>query len=416
MLQDVNTSRQGARPREVPQEKETHKHLKRPITPLFSLSNVVTFEGLVDQVLLCLSEQLDQRFVATGETFDFGEWLQYFAFDVMGTMSFSRRYGFLEKGHDVGGMLDAIFAFMETAAPIYKNQVVHRLRKTPGMAILGVVTKAIRDRLSETVDAKNSRNVNPEKKDFLAHFLEIQKVHPDLQPWASTAWTFSNVIAGSDSVGTLIGTVMWQSSEPGCCALQDENFGERLIILRFTDNILQYPEQLEKLGEELKAANISFPYPKWEEVRDLPYLDACVQEGARIHPPFALPLERIVPAGGVIVLGTSLPEGTLVGGNPNVVNRNEPIFGPRPEEWNPERWLCGGEGHKKKLEQSMLTFGAGRRVCLGKYIGIFEVKKLIPFLILNYDIDIFDPKALTVENGFFVKQRGFLCTIKRRAL
>ena len=31
-------------------------------------------------------------------------------------------------------------------------------------------------------------------------------------------------------------------------------------------------------------------------------------------------------------------------------------------------------------------FGAGRRVCLGKHLGIFEVKKLIPYLITTYDV------------------------------
>lgn len=116
-----------------------------------------------------------------------------------------------------------------------------------------------------------------------------------------------------------------------------------------------HPETLKKLRQELEDANLSRPYPKWKEVRDLPYLDVCVQEGARIHPPFALPLERIVPAGGIDLLGRYLPEGTLVGGNPYVVNRHESLFGPRPEEWDPERWLRDGESHKKKLERSILT-------------------------------------------------------------
>jgi hypothetical protein len=100
------------------QDEQMHKRIKSPIAPLFSLSNVVQFESLVEEVLECLSQQFDKRFVETGETFDMCEWLQFFAFDVMGTMSFSKRYGFLEEGHDVNGMLDAIFQFMKTAAPV----------------------------------------------------------------------------------------------------------------------------------------------------------------------------------------------------------------------------------------------------------------------------------------------------------
>ncbi|KAL7952201.1 cytochrome P450 CYP4/CYP19/CYP26 subfamily protein [Trichoderma compactum] len=375
------------------QDEQMHKRLKSPIAPLFSLSNTVTFEGLVDDVLACLSEQLDKHFVDTTEILDFGKWVQYFAFDVMGTMSFSKRYGFLDQGRDDEGMLDAIFNYMKTAAPMtqipwldpwfYKNKIVHSFRRTPGMSILGVVSKAIRERLDSNDDAGTQAS----GKDFLSRFLEIHRANPDLPPWASTAWTFSNVIAGSDSVGSVMRTVLY--------------------------NLVTHPDTLQALQRELDAANLSRPYPKWNEVRDLEYLDACVQEAVRIHPPFALPFERVVPVGGVNVMGKYLPEGVFVGGNPYVVNRHKPTFGENVEDWSPERWL-GGEGHKKKLEQSILTFGAGRRVCLGKYIGLFEVKKLIPFLILNYEIQVIDPKALTVENGFFFKQEGFNCRIKKR--
>jgi hypothetical protein len=100
-------------------DEQLHKKLKGPIALLFSLSNVVNFEGVIDEGLLRLSEQLDRRFVATGlKKLDFGAWLQYFAFDAMGTMTFSRQYGFVEQGYDIRGMLDAVYGFMKTLAPV----------------------------------------------------------------------------------------------------------------------------------------------------------------------------------------------------------------------------------------------------------------------------------------------------------
>ncbi|RAQ55733.1 cytochrome P450 [Aspergillus flavus] len=178
------------------------------------------------------------------------------------------------------------------------------------------------------------------------------------------------------------------------------------------NNLLTHPATLQALSSELITANLTLPYPKWNEVCDLPYLDACIQEAVRLHPPFALVLGRVVPAGGVTVLNHYLPEGTLVGGNPYVVNRHAETFGPDVEEWRPESWL-EGEG-RKRLEQSVPTFDAGRRVCLGKYIGILELKRLVPFLVLKYDMKIIDPERFSVENGFFFKQRGFYCNITRR--
>lgn len=82
------------------------------------MSNVLRLEPFVDRVLEVLFQQLDARFVEPEKTCDFADWLQYFAFDVMGTLTFSRRYGFLEKGIDVNDMLAAIWNFMSNAAPV----------------------------------------------------------------------------------------------------------------------------------------------------------------------------------------------------------------------------------------------------------------------------------------------------------
>lgn len=115
------------------------------------------------------------------------------------------------------------------------------------------------------------------------------------------------------------------------------------------------PDTLEKLYEELSGAGVTMPYPTWAEVCNLPYLDACVQEGIRLHPPFSFHFERVVPRGGIEVLGKFLPEGTVVGGNPWVTNRHEGTFGANPDAWNPERWLTGGDADRRKLEQMLLT-------------------------------------------------------------
>ena len=64
-------------------------------------------------------------------------------------------------------------------------------------------------------------------------------------------------------------------------------------------NLLARPESLKKLMEEFsdsdRKSQLTRPYPKWNEVKDLPYLDACVNEAVRLHPPFVLPLERYNP-------------------------------------------------------------------------------------------------------------------------
>ena len=99
-------------------DEHLHKQLRSPIASLYSMTNVLALEPFVDKTLSVLFEQLDSRFVKTQCEFDLGDWLQYFAFEVRGTLSFSKQYGFLEHGCDTNGLLESIWAFMKRVAPV----------------------------------------------------------------------------------------------------------------------------------------------------------------------------------------------------------------------------------------------------------------------------------------------------------
>lgn len=109
-------------------DEHLHKILKSPVAPLFSLSNILTLEPHVDKTLQVLVEQWDSRFLDSQVTFDLANWLSYFAFDVMGTLTFSKRYGFLEEGRDVDGMINTIWMFLKAAAPVGHLFSSHELR------------------------------------------------------------------------------------------------------------------------------------------------------------------------------------------------------------------------------------------------------------------------------------------------
>ncbi len=100
------------------QDEQLHKVLKNPVAPIYSLSNVITFESFVDEVSEILFRQLDESFAGSLMTFDLGDWLHYYSFDVMGSLSFSKRYGFLEAGKDVNGLIEAVWGFWKVIAPV----------------------------------------------------------------------------------------------------------------------------------------------------------------------------------------------------------------------------------------------------------------------------------------------------------
>ena len=175
--------------------------------------------------------------------------------------------------------------------------------------------------------------------------------------------------------------------------------------------LLRHPSTLAKLANELSSARasdrLSLPIPTWSETQHLPYLSAVIKEGLRMHPALGLPMERVVPASGLQLDNTFIPPGTIVGINPWILHRDTRIFGSDAEEWNPDRWLQGGTEHVKRMDQHILTFGAGKRTCLGKNIAMLEIHKLVPALLMRYDIRLAEPaKDWRIRNSWIVRQEG----------
>ena len=100
------------------QDENLHKTLKTPVASLYSLTNLVKFEPFIDEEIGMLFEQLDKRFERAQETFDLADWMQYFAYEVMGTMTFSKRYGFIEQGNDNNGLLKVVWDFFLAVGPV----------------------------------------------------------------------------------------------------------------------------------------------------------------------------------------------------------------------------------------------------------------------------------------------------------
>jgi hypothetical protein len=72
------------------------------------MSTLVQFEPLVDSTIKAFLQQMDERYVdkqGPEGVCDFGAWLQFFAFDVIGELTFSKRLGFVDEGRDVDGII-----------------------------------------------------------------------------------------------------------------------------------------------------------------------------------------------------------------------------------------------------------------------------------------------------------------------
>ncbi len=87
-----------------------HKNLKRPVAQLFSMTNMKNYEIYTDE---CTRIFIDTMRELQGQPVDLGAWIQWYAFDVIASITFQRRFGFLENRYDVDHMIaDLDFAFL----------------------------------------------------------------------------------------------------------------------------------------------------------------------------------------------------------------------------------------------------------------------------------------------------------------
>lgn len=156
-------------------------------------------------------------------------------------------------------------------------------------------------------------------------------------------------------------------------------------------NLLRHPEDMKTLMEELWAQKEKGIFDNeeglvnWDDVRELPFLSAVIKETLRCHPAAGLTLERIVPAGGVTICGRFIPAGTIVGCNAWTVHRDS-LFGERTDEFRPQRWLDASVEQRRLMENSVFSFGAGARTCIGKNISLLEIYKLVPAVLLRFEV------------------------------
>lgn len=399
-----------------------HARYRRCVNNAFAMTSLVSYEPLVDGTIKVFLAQTEKLFCSTGTVCNFSRWLQFYAFDVIGEITWSRRLGFVEKNEDVDGIVAFLARFLAYAGPIGQMPILDLLlEKNPLMLYLqrlGLsksvfpVTKFAQDRsaerraemavikekglsaLQDAAEGKSNRGV-----DLLSKFTQAQHDHPDFMTDKQVLTScVSMVFAGSETTAITLSAVFFY----------------------LLQNPVPYRKLMAELDEAVQTGAIDFKdgagTVSWATSQKLPYLDAIIQETFRLHPAAGLLLERIVPPQGVEIVGERIPGGTIVGCNAWVLHRRPEIFGQDVDTYRPERWLEASPQQLQRMKATMFQFGAGARTCIGKNISLLEVYKLVPSFLLRYEIQIEDPqRPWRTYNSWFVRQEDFNVRFKPRA-
>lgn len=102
-----------------------------------------------------------------------------------------------------------------------------------------------------------------------------------------------------------------------------------------------------------------------QQVKRLPYLDACINEALRLHSTSALGLPRVVPEGGLTVSGRYFSPGTVLSVPSYSIHRDKAIWGDDVDVFRPERWF---ERSQADIQKTFNPFSFGPRYV--KYLSI----------------------------------------------
>jgi cytochrome P450 len=140
-----------------------------------------------------------------------------------------------------------------------------------------------------------------------------------------------------------------------------------------------HPETLQLAKDEIETHVVDLHSPTMDEMDKLHYLKACIQETMRLKPVGPqLPLQanRDTTVGDVLVL-----KGTVVINLLRSDNMREDLVD-HANEFRPERWL---QEHNPAKRIS-IPFGAGPRICPGRYLALLEMKIAMTVLLGQFEI------------------------------
>lgn len=336
----------------------------------------------------------EELFATTGQPCSFSQWIQFFAFDVIGEITWSRRLGFVEENQDISDIIATVDSFQNYGTVIGQNPWLDRILiknpvklfleskglwpSGPNAAIVRFALDRQREHSKRAEDdlERSGENTGKRGVNFLQRFLQSQEKSPEfLTDNRITAMCASLIIAGSDSTAISLSSVFYY--------------------------LLQNPRVYQKLMVEIDAADAAGELASSEDTtgagdvvpfsaaKKLTYLDAVINESFRMHPAVGLLLERVTPPEGATICGEYVPGGTVVGCNAWVVHQNKEVFGEDADVYRPERWL-ESEGadtiQLSRMRQSMFQFGAGARTCIGKNISLMETYKMIPTFLRKFEV------------------------------
>ncbi len=234
-----------------------------------------------------------------------------------------------------------------------------------------------------------------------------------------------NIIALAEKEGqegTMVAELIKANhSEDGLTVMTKKQIRNELIVLfmaghETTANVLAWTWYLisqssdveKKLHEEVDTV-LKGKTPSYDDVKNLPYTRAILDETMRLYPP--VPILSRQALKDDTIRGRKVPEGSLMLIVPWLIQRHKKYW-TNPDSFIPERFMPGAE---KPQKFTYIPFSAGPRVCIGRSFGITESVLAVAIIAQRFRLTLDKNTAITHECRLTLRPKGKLpMTLARR--
>ncbi|KAI9661934.1 MAG: hypothetical protein M1821_009174 [Bathelium mastoideum] len=340
-----------------------HMKQRKALTPAFSTSSIRTLAPIFWRKGLLMTNILRHRFfnskTKNTPSVEMLDWMNRATLDVIGEAGFGHVINSLEyPTSSLRQAYASLFAFdlwsRLIQALLQQSQVFRFIPSKMNRRMLSA-GNIIRSTANNIVNEKLDRDVKDEKHDILSLVVNANKLlregdadHLSFVNMCDQVMTFLG--AGHDTTATgVVWTLHLLSKHQH---VQDRLRQEILSTIPSLDSYLTAPECLPQL-----------------DVDQLPYLNNVCRESLRYIPPIPITIREALC--DTSLAEYDIPKGTIVYVMANAINRMEEYWGPRPDEFDPDRW---DKLPPTYTANAFMTFLHGPRSCVGRKFAEMEMK------------------------------------------
>ncbi|KAG8415885.1 hypothetical protein J3459_013946 [Metarhizium acridum] len=354
-------------------EPAAHKIRRAIVGPMFSPRSIQEFSPAALQIIKAALGNVEEAY-DSGLAVSLKKLESNFAMDIITKLCFGRDMNCTKGTKETTALVNSMitlarsfclikhFPILGTTMQSFPNPILARI--LPGFV-------EFRQQCAQWVAEVRERHQNGVYRDESGQqtvFDAILEAEPQRTTKGLVDEAFSLVIGGTETTVTTITYGVW-------C-------------------ILKSPEVQKKLLDELdKVETNNDGLMEYQNLVNLPYLTAIIQETLRISSPAPGILTRLVPAGGTTYSKYFLPAGTSVSTAQRMIHYDPDLF-PEPDAFMPERWL--GD-NAQVYKANLIPFGKGPRMCVGMYLSYMEAYVFLGNLFRRFDMSLHNTDQSTLR-------------------